>query len=103
TVSPASTTVVTGGTRQFTATVTGTANTAVTWTATGGTITSAGLFTAGQTPGSFQVTATSVQDASKSASAAVTITTAPTVSVTVAPASISVFTGGTQQFTATVT
>ncbi len=73
-LSPGSTSLFTGGTQQFTATVTNAANTAVTWSATGGTITSAGFYTAGATPGTFSVTATSVQDSTKSATAAITIT-----------------------------
>jgi hypothetical protein len=50
----------------------------VTWTATGGMITTAGLYTAGPAAGSFAVTATSTQDPTKSASAAVTIGSATT-------------------------
>src|SRR5262249_37177957 len=74
-VSPTTAALFAGGTQQFTATVTGTVKTSVTWTATGGTITTAGLFTAGQATGSFQVTATSTQDTSKSARATVNIVT----------------------------
>jgi hypothetical protein len=73
TVSPTRTSLAPGATQQFSATVTGTSNTSVSWTATGGTITSAGLYTAGATPGSFTVTGTSAQDATKSASSTVTI------------------------------
>ncbi len=76
-VSPTSASVQTGATQQFSATVTGTSNTNVTWTATGGTITSAGLFTAGNVAGNFTVTATSVADNTKKASAAVTVTGTP--------------------------
>jgi hypothetical protein len=72
-VSPTTVTLTPGHTRQFTATVTGTPNTAVTWTATGGTISQAGLYTAGTTHGSFVVTATSAEDSTRSASASVTI------------------------------
>ncbi|MGA9669805.1 MAG: hypothetical protein WBQ94_11380, partial [Terracidiphilus sp.] len=103
TVSPNSASVAAGGTAQFTATVTGTTNTAVTWTATGGTISSSGLFTAGSTAGAFQVKATSVQDTSQSATASVTVMAAAPISVTVSPAITSVYTGGTQQFGASVT
>jgi hypothetical protein len=60
TVDPASVTVAPGGTRQFAATVTGTADPRVTWSATGGTISPAGLFTAGTVAGSFTVRAASV-------------------------------------------
>jgi hypothetical protein len=101
-ISPTTATVQTGQTKQFTATVTGSSNTGVNWTATGGTISNAGLFTAGSTTGSFTVTATSAADTTKSASASVTVQAAP-VSVSISPASASVQSGGTQQFTATVT
>jgi hypothetical protein len=43
TISPISASLLTGGTQQFTATVTGSSNTAVTWSTTGGTISSSGL------------------------------------------------------------
>jgi hypothetical protein len=65
---------VTGGTQQFTATVTGSTNTSVTWSATGGTVTTAGLYTAPSTPGTYTVTAKSVADTTKTASATVTVT-----------------------------
>src|SRR4029078_3987765 len=52
-VSPTSVTIQPNGTQQFTATVTGAANNSVTWAATGGTISSAGLYTASATTGSF--------------------------------------------------
>jgi xanthomonalisin len=73
-ISPTSATLVTGGTQQFTDTVTGTSNTAVNWTATGGTITSAGLYTAPATAGNYTVTCTSQASASATATAAVTVT-----------------------------
>ena len=76
TISPTSATVTTGGTQQFTATVQNTSNTAVTWLATGGTISAGGLYTAPGTAGTYSVTATSVADTSKSASATVTVTAA---------------------------
>ncbi|HLJ48142.1 MAG TPA: hypothetical protein VKU01_19140 [Bryobacteraceae bacterium] len=102
TVSPTSASLTPGATRQFSATVTGTTNTAVTWSATGGTVSSSGLYTAGSTPGSFSITATSAQDTSKSAAAPITITTAPTITVTINPPGASLFTASTQQFSATV-
>ncbi len=101
-VSPSSASVATGGTQTFTATVTGTTNQSVTWTATGGTITSAGVFTAGTTAGSFTVKATSVQDTTKSGTASVTITAPQPITVSVAPLNPTLFANGTQQFTATV-
>jgi Abnormal spindle-like microcephaly-assoc'd, ASPM-SPD-2-Hydin len=100
---------------QFTATVQGsTANNAVTWTATMGTINPAGVYTAPATAASGMVTATSVADPTKSASAVVTVAAASTPSapppgggaavtlVTITPARASVATGGTQSFNATV-
>jgi hypothetical protein len=102
TISPTSASLLTGGTQQFTAMVTGTANTAVTWSATGGTISSSGLYTAPNTGGTLTVTATSAADTTKSASATVTVS-APTLSVSMSPTSASLSTGSMQQFTATVT
>jgi hypothetical protein len=77
TVSPQSVQMVTGGTQQFTATVQGTGNfnTAVTWSVTGlGSINQSGLYTASNTPGTPFVTATSVEDATKSGTANITVT-----------------------------
>jgi len=76
-IQPASASVAVGAQQQFSATVIGATNSAVTWTATGGTITLAGVYTAASNTGSFQVTATSVADATRSAQAAVTVTAAP--------------------------
>jgi hypothetical protein len=74
TVSPGSMIVSVGGKQQFTANVTG-STTGVTWTATGavGTVDSKGLFSATNV-GQGVVKATSVDDPTKSASAAVTVT-----------------------------
>jgi len=76
-VSPTAAALSPGQTLQFSATVAGSANTAVTWSASGGSITSGGLYTAGSGLGSFSVTATSVADPTVSAAAAVTIGAAP--------------------------
>jgi hypothetical protein len=79
-VSPTSATVRLGRSRQFTATVHNTPNTAVTWRVVGGsangTITSTGVYKTPTTipsPATVMVTATSVADPTKSASAQVTI------------------------------
>ncbi len=59
TVSPATKTLLTGGTFTFTATIAGTATPGtVAWSTTGGTITSAGAYTAPTTAGTYTVTAT---------------------------------------------
>jgi len=59
-----------GGTQAFTATVTGTTNTAVSWSvnegAVGGSITSQGVYTAPNKAGTFHIIATSQADTSKS-------------------------------------
>lgn len=93
-----------GGTQSFTATVTGTANTAVTWSLTGlGTLSPAGLYSAPASVTAVStatVKATSVADTTKSATATVTLNP---VSVAVSPAAASVPTNATQPFTATVT
>lgn len=112
-VSPTSVTLAVKGQQQFTANVTGSSNTAVTWTVSGtgcvsgscGTISSAGLYAApGTVPtaGTATITATSAADTTKSASAKVTIESASAVTVTVSPASAQVATGAQQQFSATV-
>ena len=76
-INPPTATVPEGGSLSFLATVKGTANTAVTWSvqvgATGGSITSSGVYTAPNTVGTYSVVATSVADATASASANVTV------------------------------
>jgi len=73
-LSPTSASVQAGHTQQFTATVTGSGNTAVTWSATGGSVSSIGLYTAPSTAGTYTVKATSAADSAKTASATVTVT-----------------------------
>jgi hypothetical protein len=105
-VNPATLSLNTGGTNQFAAKVTGTGSysSSVTWTAQKGTISSAGLYTAPATSGSDVVTATSTQDPTKTATAAVTVAVPNSVTlVAVSPATLSLSTGGTNQFSATVT
>jgi HYDIN/CFA65/VesB-like, Ig-like domain len=100
TVAPTTTSVMTGATVQFTAKVTGSSDTAASWSvdsapggnATVGTVTSAGLYTAPAqvpNPSTVTVTATAHADASKSASATVTITPAPMPVASFAPSSLS--------------
>jgi hypothetical protein len=103
-VTAASGTVYPNLTDQFTATVTGPTNTAVTWSiqegAAGGTISATGLYTAPATAGTYHVIATSQADPTKSGTLAVTVTA---LTVSVSPASPTVFPGLTDQFSATVT
>ena len=100
-----STTLGPGQTLQFTAIVGGTTNTAVTWSLSlyaPGTISSSGLYTAPSSISStqyIQVTATSQADPTKWAGVPVTL---QPIAVSVSPASVEVYHGQTQQFTATV-
>ncbi len=100
TVSPNSPTLPSGGQQQFSATVSGSSNTAVTWTTSGGTVTTTGLYTAPPSAGTYAVTATSVADTTKSAAATVTVSTP--VSVSLSPTATSLQSGGQQQFSAYV-
>ena len=103
-VSPTSASLTSGGTKQFSATVQGTSNTAVVWTATAGVVSTGGLFTAPKvtTSTSVRVTAASAADSTQTASATVTVSPAPTVSISISPLSASLGSGKSQQFSATV-
>src|SRR4051812_2877586 len=57
-INPSAAATQIGNTVQFTASVVGSTNTSVTWGATAGTISSSGLYTPPNTPGTYQVTAT---------------------------------------------
>ncbi|MEQ1898823.1 MAG: DUF1800 family protein [Vicinamibacterales bacterium] len=111
-VAPATATVLLGGAQAFAATVTGHANTGVTWavngvtggSATVGTISAAGLYTGPAVmPVSNAVTVRATSVVSASAMAQSTVMLIPPVSVTVAPGAATVAVQGTQAFTATVT
>ena len=94
--------------QQFTASVSGTTNTAVTWSvdsqsggsSNAGTITAAGLYTAPAQAGTHTVTATSQADSSKGASASITVAVSVT-SISVTPSTATLIAAATQQFTAT--
>jgi uncharacterized protein (DUF1800 family) len=111
-VSPPSATVGLGTAQTFVATLTGNANTGVTWSVNGitggsasiGTVTTAGLYTAPAVmpvPATMTIRAASVVSASSFAQAAVTLV--PPVTVKVAPTAATVRLGDTQTFVATVT
>ncbi|SPE30735.1 Ig domain protein, group 2 domain protein [Candidatus Sulfopaludibacter sp. SbA6] len=107
TVSPATVTLNTGQTQQFAATLQN-STAGVTWSISpqAGTIDNAGLYTAPATIASstskVTVTATSIDDPTKSGTASVTLLAVPTISVTVTPAAVTLNNNQTQQFTATV-
>ncbi|HEX9894740.1 MAG TPA: hypothetical protein VGA78_12500, partial [Gemmatimonadales bacterium] len=103
-VSPATVTLSTGATQQFTASGTwsdgSTTPPAVTWSASGGTVTSGGLYAAPATPGTYQVTATQTAG-TLSASAPVTVQSGVTlVGVVLSPDSTTLQSGATKQFSA---
>lgn len=79
-VSPSTASVAAGGTAAFTATVTGTASTGVTWSvqegSAGGSVTAAGVYTAPSAAGTYHVVATSNADGTKRGVATVTVTAA---------------------------
>lgn len=104
---PTSATVAAGHIQQFSASVTGTTNTTVTWSvasgASNGTISGTGLYTAPATvpsPAQVTVTATSQADSAKFASSTVTVQSG--VSVQILPQAVTLQVNGLQQFSATV-
>ncbi len=81
-LTPSGASLWTGGTQAFQATVSGTSNQAVTWSvveASGGTVSSTGLYTAPSLAGSFHVKAVSSADTTKAAQASVTVSIQPPV------------------------
>jgi hypothetical protein len=68
-IMPGSVRLLPGGTQMFTARLTGTTDTAVSFSANTGSITAAGLFTAPQAPGTYSVVATSLAAMASSACA----------------------------------
>jgi acyl-coenzyme A thioesterase PaaI-like protein len=104
TVTPNPATVFQGGMQAFMATVTGSANIAVTWTITegaaGGTIDANGNYIAPMSQGTFHVVATSVADTTQSATATITV---PPVTLSVFPTTDTLGPSGLRTFVATVT
>lgn len=93
------------GTFTFSASVTGTSNTAVTWSVTGGTssgsITSGGVYTAPASPGQYRVVATSAADPGVTATATITVQSG--VNITLSPQNPTIKLGDDVTFTAAVT
>ncbi len=104
-VSPTSATVSAGLTQQFIATVTGTGNTAVTWSVTPsvGTVSSSGLYTApASNPTQQTVTVKATSVAAPQTSATATVTVLPSVIVSVTPTNASMYPSQMNLFVATV-
>jgi hypothetical protein len=115
-VSPETATVVAGASFALSVKVTGTPNTAVTWSVhespAGGSVSADGVYVAPATAGIYHVVATSVANPARADYATVTVIAAPlpppppppvVVIVALTPTTASVAPGGTVQFTATVT
>ena len=109
-ISPTTATVPPGATQQFTANVSNSSDSTVTWqvnsvaggNSTDGTISATGLYTAPTTiPGSGAITITAVPAADTTKSASATVTIANPISVS--PNNVLVAVNATQQFTALVT
>jgi hypothetical protein len=107
TISPATASVVASKTQGFSCAITNSTDTACTWTvregATGGSVTAAGVYAAPSAAGTYHVVATSHADATKSATATITVTAAPVVAVTISPATASVVASKTQGFSCAIT
>ena len=100
-VSPASARLADRDLQRFTATATlsdgSTGTPAVTWTATGGTVDATGKYTAGKTPGTYRVIATTRNNVADTA----VVTIVAIAQVIVTPATVELHTGVAQQFSAT--
>lgn len=104
-VSPASAAIAVAAIQQFTASVSGNANTSVTWSVDGitggnstvGTVSTVGLYSAPTVAGQHTVTATSVAESTQKASASISV-----VSLGLSPSSANLAPNATQQFTATI-
>ena len=102
TISPAESSVQVGGQVQYNATVTGTSDTAVTWSSPDAATPTAGLFMAPPTPGTYHVVAAVTEHPTRKATAVVTVSDEVLISVTPGyPGTVAV--GGTVQFSASVT
>ena len=101
-ISPTTSSLQTGGQQVFVAMISGTSNTAVNWAASGGTISSTGMYRAPSAAGTYTVTATSAADPTKSSLATVMVATQPQVSISISPTTSSLQTGGQQVFVAMI-
>ncbi len=106
-VTPQNAQVTAGTKQQMTAMVTGTTNTAVTWSISGsGSINTSGLYTAPAAANVYSpisVTVTAKSKANPTISGTATLTVVLPVVITVSPANATLSIGATQQFSATVT
>ncbi len=109
TLTPSTASITTIQTQQFTTTVSNTSNSAVTWKVDGtqngdtsvGLISPSGLYTPPPSAATHIISAASVEDPTRTASATITVRL-PTTSVTLTPSNAAISTIQKQQFTATV-
>jgi uncharacterized protein YjdB len=109
-ISPRNVSMGFGITKQFTAKVTGFADTSYTWACTGGAITPEGIYTSPFEAGTYTLTATSTADPTYYDTITINVGSSdmqviisnPGVSVKVLPAAVTVSVGSTVNFTATV-
>ncbi len=104
-ISPKTTSVATGGTQQFSVAASwsdgSTTLPAITWSATGGTISSSGRYTAGSNAGTFRVVASG---GGKADTATVAVSSTPVVTqFSISPKTVSLSFGGIQQFQTSTT
>ena len=103
-VAPQPLTVAEGSAARFTATATlsdGSASEpSVTWTATGGTIDASGTYTAGQTPGTYAVSAMAANGVADTAAVLVTENIPIVTDISLSPTSATLPVGGSKQFVA---
>ena len=96
-MSPSVFTLAVGDSRTLTATVNGSTNTGVDWSASGGSVTPGGVYTAPETVGTYTITAHSVADPSKFGTSKVTV---KTPSISVMPSRVELLQGGSAAFSA---
>jgi hypothetical protein len=107
TISPSTAQVGTKASRAFTAVVTGSTNTAVSWSLqegpVAGRVTADGVYTAPDSAGTYHVVATAAADPEQKATATVTVIAPPAITVTLTPSQASVKPGLQQQYSVQVT
>ena len=74
----------------------------MTWSASGGTVTTSGLYAAPSAAGTYTVTAVSAADSTKSASATVSVSSPQAISVSISPTTVAIPQNGQQQFAVAV-
>jgi hypothetical protein len=101
-ISPTATSINPNQSQQFYATVTGTTNQTVSWSASGGIIAPDGTYTAPSSAGTYAITAKSMVDPTKSATTFITVTTTPQVVLSVAPLAVTLNPNQVQDFVGTI-